>query len=145
MKSCFQTLPKHLAAKLVGGLFGLGFVFSFLKSCLSFFLMYEFLCRLEGNKLFLNAGLLSVVFFSTTKYFKHAFKPGISKASTFQIPDNNVKQIHCLKPILTEETGTSQMKPSVAKPTRSLAGNSPQRYLVFPRKLNHTVIARWSP
>ena len=45
-----------------------------------------------------------------------------------------MKQIHWLNPILTEETGTSQMKPSVAKPTRSLAGNSLQRYFVFPGK-----------
>lgn len=45
-----------------------------------------------------------------------------------------MKQIRCLNPILTEEMGISQTKPSAAKPTRSLAGNSLQRYLVFPGK-----------
>lgn len=45
-----------------------------------------------------------------------------------------MKQIHCLNPIFSEEMGTSQTKPSAAKLTRSLAGNSLQRYLVFPGK-----------
>lgn len=45
-----------------------------------------------------------------------------------------MKQIHCLNPILSVEMGLSQRKPPVAKPTRSLAGNFLQRYLVFPGK-----------
>ena len=74
------------------------------------------------------------IIFSTTKHFKHSFKVGISKVSTFQTPDDLTwsKSIVSIQFLLKRQWRHNEALSS--KTYTSLAGNSLQRCLVFPGK-----------